>query len=247
MYRRYFKRALDLIFSIIAIIILAPLFILIAVLIKIILGGPVIFKQQRPGKDERLFTLYKFRTMSEARDQNGNLLPDSERLNSFGKMLRSTSLDELPELINVIKGEMSLVGPRPLAIEYLPYYDQQQRKRHAVLPGITGLAQVNGRNAIMWEQRFAYDLSYVENISLSGDLKIMLVTLFKVFQRSDIGSRKEDDSDRGIEDFDIYTLRKQFDIFKNDEVMKLRSEVREQYTKRGLKDKTMSGIGVAND
>jgi|LFRM01.1.fsa_nt_gb undecaprenyl phosphate N,N'-diacetylbacillosamine 1-phosphate transferase len=207
MYQRYFKRLFDIVVSLTAILVLAPLFIIVALLVRINLGSPVIFKDDRPGKDEKIFTMYKFRTMSNARDINGELLPDSQRLNNFGRILRSTSLDELPELFNVLKGDMSLVGPRPLAVKYLPYYNELQRKRHSVLPGITGLAQVNGRNTIMWETRFNYDIQYVENISFVKDMQILLLTIINVLQCRDIGSRKESDADMGIEDFDLYCIR----------------------------------------
>jgi len=172
MYRKYFKRPLDFILSLIAIIVLSPVFIIIAILVRIKLGSPVIFKQDRPGLNEKIFTMYKFRTMTDERDENGELLPDSKRLTKFGRMLRSTSLDELPELFNILKGDMSFVGPRPLLVEYLPLYNEQQRRRHEVRPGLTGYAQVNGRNAISWEEKFKYDLEYVEKISFLLDLKI---------------------------------------------------------------------------
>jgi lipopolysaccharide/colanic/teichoic acid biosynthesis glycosyltransferase len=207
MYRRYFKRPFDFILSLLAITVLSPLLAVLALLVRIKLGSPILFRQKRPGKNEKIFTIYKFRTMSDARDKNGNLLPDSQRLTSFGKLLRSTSLDEVPELFNVLKGDMSLVGPRPLVVKYLPYYSELQRKRHSVLPGITGLAQVNGRNAIIWETRFTYDIDYVENISFLNDLQIILLTIKKVLKRSDIGSRKEKETDMGIEDFDLYCIR----------------------------------------
>lgn len=199
---------MDLILTLLAIVLLSPVFAIVAILVRIKLGYPVIFRQERPGKDEKVFTLYKFRTMIDARDDQGELLPDSERLTGFGQMLRSTSLDELPELFNILKGEMSIVGPRPLRIAYLPYYSQEQRRRHSVLPGLTGLAQIKGRNAIMWDERFAYDLEYVDNITFWGDVRIILATIKKVITGNDIGSRKEDDLDSGIEDFDAYAIRK---------------------------------------
>lgn len=186
MYVKYIKRILDFILSLIALIILSPVFLIIAILVRIKLGKPVIFRQQRPGKDEKIFTLYKFRTMTDKKDENGNLLPDSERLTKFGKVLRSTSLDELPELINIIKGNMSIVGPRPLAVKYLPYYTEEERKRHSVRPGLTGLAQINGRNCLDWKKRFEYDVEYVNSISISKDLKIIFKTIIKVFNREDI-------------------------------------------------------------
>jgi len=199
---------MDLILTLMAIVLLSPVFAIVAILVRIKLGYPVIFRQERPGKDEKVFTLYKFRTMIDARDDQGELLPDSERLTGFGQMLRSASLDELPELFNILKGEMSIVGPRPLRIAYLPYYSQEQRRRHSIRPGLTGLAQIKGRNAIMWDERFAYDLEYVNNITFWGDVRIILATIKKVITGSDIGSRKEDDQDSGIEDFDAYAIRK---------------------------------------
>lgn len=162
MYAKYFKRMLDFILSLIALIILSPILLIVAILVRIKLGTPIIFKQQRPGKNEKIFTLYKFRTMTDKKDENGNLLPDSERLTKFGKLLRSTSLDELPELINILKGDMAIVGPRPLLVEYLPYYTEEEKHRHDVRPGLTGLAQVNGRNSISWEEKFKYDVQYVK-------------------------------------------------------------------------------------
>ena len=158
MYAKYVKRPLDFILSLIAIIILSPLLLIVAILVRIKLGKPVIFKQQRPGKNEKIFTLYKFRTMTDKKDENGNLLPDEQRLTKFGKALRSTSLDELPELWNILKGDMAIVGPRPLLVEYLPLYNEKQKLRHDVRPGLTGLAQISGRNAITWEEKFKDDL-----------------------------------------------------------------------------------------
>ena len=153
MYAKYIKRILDFILSLIALIVLSPVLLVVAILVRIKLGSPIIFKQQRPGKDEKIFTLYKFRTMTDKKDENGNLLPDSERLTKFGKVLRSTSLDELPELVNILKGDMSIVGPRPLLVEYLPLYSEEQKHRHDVRPGLTGLAQVGGRNSLSWEEK----------------------------------------------------------------------------------------------
>lgn len=187
-YKKYFKRPLDILLSTIAIILLSPVFLIVAILVRIKLGSPVIFKQQRPGLNGKIFTLYKFRTMTDARDENGVLLPDSERLTRFGKFLRSTSLDELPELINILKGDMSIVGPRPLLVEYLPLYNEHQKRRHDVRPGLTGLAQVNGRNAITWEEKFDYDVLYVDSVSFENDLKIILLTIKKVFAREGIHS-----------------------------------------------------------
>lgn len=186
MYAKYIKRMLDLILSLMALIILMPLMIIITILVRIKLGSPVIFKQERPGKNEKIFTLYKFRTMTDKKDENGNLLPDSERLTKFGKILRSTSLDELPELFNIIKGDMSIVGPRPLLVKYLPYYTEEERHRHDVRPGLTGLAQIHGRNTTNWEDRFKYDIDYANNITFIGDLKIIFGTIKKVIKKEDI-------------------------------------------------------------
>ncbi len=186
MYAKYFKRMLDFILSLIALIILSPILLIVAILVRIKLGSPIIFKQQRPGKNEKIFTLYKFRTMTDKKDENGNLLPDSERLTKFGKLLRSTSLDELPELINILKGDMAIVGPRPLLVEYLSLYNKKQKHRHDVRPGLTGLAQVNGRNSISWEEKFNDDLKYIKKITFIGDVKIILKTVEKVFKREGI-------------------------------------------------------------
>jgi undecaprenyl phosphate N,N'-diacetylbacillosamine 1-phosphate transferase len=186
-YKRFIKRPMDFILSLLAIIILSPLMLIVAVLVKVKLGSPVLFKQERPGLNEKVFTIYKFRTMTDKRDENGELLPDSIRLTKFGKVLRSTSLDELPELFNILKGDMSLVGPRPLAVSYLPYYNTIEKQRHNVRPGLTGLAQVNGRNSISWEQKFKYDYYYVNNISFILDIKIIVKTFVKVIKRKGIG------------------------------------------------------------
>lgn len=185
-YRRYFKRPIDFVLSLGAIIILSPILLLIALLVRIKLGSPVIFKQQRPGMNEKIFTLYKFRTMTDERDEKGELLPDEMRLTDFGKFLRASSLDELPELFNILKGDMSIVGPRPLLIEYLPLYNAHQRRRHEVRPGLTGWAQVNGRNAISWEEKFNYDVEYVDNLSFFLDVKIIFLTIMKVSKREGI-------------------------------------------------------------
>lgn len=189
MYKKFFKRFLDIIISLISLIILSPIMLIVAILVRIKLGSPVIFRQERPGKNEKIFKLYKFRSMSDKKDENGKLLPDSERLTKFGKILRSTSLDELPELINILKGDMSLIGPRPLAVTYLPYYNEKEKHRHDVRPGLTGLAQINGRNALDWEKRFEYDLEYVNNITFINDLKILFKTFFKVLKREDVVTR----------------------------------------------------------
>ena len=200
MYKKYIKRLLDIILSGMALIVLFPILLIVAILVRTKLGSPVIFHQERPGKDEKIFTLCKFRTMTDGRDENGNLLPDEVRLTKFGKLLRSTSLDELPELWNIFKGDMSIVGPRPLLVRYLPFYTEEERKRHSVRPGLTGYAQVNGRNALNWEDRFAYDLEYVEKCSLALDIKIIFETVGKVFKRS--GTLSGDA--QVVEDFDKY-------------------------------------------
>lgn len=188
MYKTCIKRLLDILLSLIGIILLCWLYLILFILVRVKLGSPVFFKQQRPGKNEKIFTLYKFRTMTDARDENGNLLPDEVRLTAFGKMLRSTSLDELPELFNILKGDMSLIGPRPLLVKYLPLYNEEQRHRHDVRPGLTGLAQVNGRNAISWEKKFEYDVEYVRNLSFLLDCRILLQTVKAVVQREGISS-----------------------------------------------------------
>ncbi len=190
-YQKYGKRFLDIIISLSAIIVLSPLLVLLYILVRVKLGSPVIFTQQRPGKDEKLFKMYKFRSMTDCRDENGILLPDDQRLTSFGRKLRSTSLDELPELFNILKGDMSIVGPRPLLVEYLPYYKDEERNRHLVRPGLTGWAQINGRNASSWEQRFDKDLFYIKNLCFLLDVKIIIQTIGKVFKKSDILVGKE--------------------------------------------------------
>jgi lipopolysaccharide/colanic/teichoic acid biosynthesis glycosyltransferase len=187
-YELIIKRPMDFILSLLAIIILSPVIIIVAIFVRIKLGGPVLFTQNRPGKNEKIFKLYKFRTMTSEKDKDGNLLPDEVRLTKFGKFLRSTSLDELPGLFNILKGHMSIVGPRPLLVQYLPLYNEEQKKRHLVRPGLTGLAQVNGRNAISWEDKFKYDVKYVEKITFIGDIKIIILTAFKVIRRKDINS-----------------------------------------------------------
>lgn len=192
-YTRIFKRLVDIVCALLAIIIFCWLYAIIAVLVRIKLGNPIIFKQARPGKidpktgKETIFYLYKFRTMTDARDEAGNLLPDDVRLTKFGRLLRSTSMDELPEAINILKGDMSIIGPRPLLVEYLPYYTEEEHHRHDVRPGLSGWAQINGRNAIdSWEQRFEYDLEYVNNLSFLFDIKVIVLTVVKVLKRSDI-------------------------------------------------------------
>lgn len=180
------KRIMDIIISLTTLIVFSPLMIILAILIYFKLGSPVIFTQKRVGKNNKIFKMFKFRTMTDGKDKNGNLLPDNVRLTSFGKILRSTSLDELPELINILKGDMSIIGPRPLLVEYIPLYNERQRKRHTVLPGLTGWAQVNGRNSITWRDKFELDVWYIENWSLLLDLKILFLTVFKVFKREGI-------------------------------------------------------------
>ncbi|MBX4160209.1 sugar transferase [Priestia megaterium] len=187
-YKRYIKRLIDIILSLLAIIFLSLLFLTVAFLVRVKLGSPVLFKQKRPGMNEKIFLMYKFRTMTDERDEDGELLPDDVRLTKFGKFLRSTSLDELPELFNILKGDMSLVGPRPLLVQYLPLYNEYQKRRHEVRPGLSGLAQVNGRNAISWEDKFNLDVKYVGNISLLLDIKIIFLTIKKVFIREGINS-----------------------------------------------------------
>jgi len=186
MYKKFFKPFFDRTLAFVLIILFLPVMAVVAILIFLWDGRPVIFTQKRPGKDAKIFKIYKFRTMTNDRDENGNLLPDVDRLKGIGKFIRSTSLDELPQLFNVLKGDMSFVGPRPLLVEYLPLYNETQRKRHNVLPGITGWAQVNGRNAISWEQKFEYDVWYVENLSFLLDMKILWMTFLKVVKRSGI-------------------------------------------------------------
>lgn len=185
-YEKYIKRPLDCILASMGIILLSPVIVAIALLARIKLGKPVLFTQDRPGKNEIIFKLYKFRTMTDNRDESGVLLPDSQRLTSFGSFLRATSLDELPELINIVKGDMAIIGPRPLLVQYLPYYTELEKHRHDVRPGLSGLAQVNGRNLVKWDQRLAYDVEYVKRITFLGDLRIVFKTIGKVFRRVDI-------------------------------------------------------------
>lgn len=188
LYRKYFKRPMDFILSLMAIVVLSPVLIIVGILVRVKLGSPVLFKQKRPGLNEKIFTMYKFRTMTDEKDENGELLPDSVRLTKFGRMLRSTSLDELPELFNILKGDMSIIGPRPLLIQYLDLYNDHQKRRHEVRPGLSGHAQVNGRNAISWEDKFNLDVEYVDNMSFIGDWKIIFLTIKKVFFKEGISS-----------------------------------------------------------
>lgn len=190
-YRYYLKRLMDIVLSAIAFLLLSPVMLLIAVLVRTKLGSPVIFCQERPGKDEKIFKMYKFRSMTDARDENGELLPDEVRLTKFGRALRSTSLDELPELWNIFKGDMSIVGPRPLLPKDVAYMDQMQHRRHEMRPGLTGLAQVSGRNALTWDIKLALDVKYVDTCSFIGDVKIFLRTIVKVFRREDIAFETE--------------------------------------------------------
>lgn len=188
MYRKYLKRAFDSLVALFAFLVLSPLFILCCLLLAIANNGHIFFFQPRPGKDEHIFTVIKFKTMNDRKDVMGNLLPDAVRLTTIGKIVRKTSLDEIPQLLNVIKGDMSLVGPRPLLVEYLPLYNEKQRNRHSVKPGITGWAQVNGRNAISWQQKFEYDAWYVDHIGFGLDMKILYMTLAKVFKTEGINA-----------------------------------------------------------
>lgn len=197
LYCKSIKRFMDFLIAALSIIIFSPLLIILAILVRVKLGGPVIFKQERPGLNGKVFKLYKFRTMTDAKDENGNLLDDEYRLTSFGKKLRSTSLDELPELYNILKGDMSIVGPRPLLVKYLPLYNDEQKRRHDVRPGLTGLAQVSGRNAITWTEKFNKDIEYVDNVSLGLDISIFFKTIYCVLKKEGINS----DSAATMEDF----------------------------------------------
>ncbi len=196
-YEKYIKRLLDVVLSGIALIVLSPVFLIVALLVRIKLGSPVIFKQERPGLNEKIFKMYKFRSMTDERDENGELLPDEVRLTQFGKTLRSTSLDELPELWNIFKGDMSIVGPRPLMVRYLPLYNEIQHRRHTVKPGLTGLSQVTGRNGLSWPERFEKDVFYTENISFDLDFKIVIKTILTVIRKEGINS----ETSETMEDF----------------------------------------------
>ena len=185
-YSKYIKRLLDILISLTFIVLFSWLYLILVILVRIKLGSPVLFCQERPGYNEKIFKLYKFRTMTDKRDEKGNLLPDSERLTKFGSVLRSTSLDELPEMFNILKGDMSLIGPRPLLVEYLPYYTEEERLRHSVRPGLTGLAQVSGRNYLAWDKRLAKDVEYVNHISFIMDVRIIIKTIMVVFKKEDV-------------------------------------------------------------
>lgn len=190
-YEKFLKRLLDCIISLCGLIICSPILAIVAILVKVNLGTPVIFQQERPGKDEQIFKLYKFRTMTSKKNSKGELLPDTDRLTKFGRLLRATSLDELPELFNVLKGDMSLIGPRPLLVKYLPYYTEEERHRHDIRPGLTGLAQVHGRNFLNWEDRFTLDCDYVKKITFKRDVSILLRTIWKVIEHADIMENSE--------------------------------------------------------
>ena len=213
MYEKFFKRFLDFILSFTALVVLSPVLVVLMVIGAIAMKGNPFFVQARPGKKgkdgkEKIFKLIKFRTMSNAKDKDGNLLPDEVRLNKYGRFLRSTSLDELPELINIVIGNMSIVGPRPLAVKYLPFFTESERNRHSVRPGLTGLAQVNGRNGLGWEDKFKYDLEYINNLTFKSDIKILLKTVYIVFKREDIGVRGTET----LVDFDTYRKKQLEDL-----------------------------------
>ena len=186
MYKKHIKRLVDICCALAALVVFWWLYIIIAILVRVKLGSPILFKQKRPGKDEKIFELFKFRTMTDEKDENGKLLPDSVRLTNFGKFLRKTSLDELPEAFNILKGDMSVIGPRPLLVEYLPYYTEREKLRHTVRPGLSGLAQISGRNLIDWEERLKIDVEYVENVTFINDVKIILKTALKMIKREDV-------------------------------------------------------------
>ena len=216
MYKKYVKRLADIVCALAALSVFCWLYAIVALLVRINLGSPILFKQPRPGKDEKIFYLYKFRTMTDKRDANGNLLPDSERLTTFGKFLRATSLDELPEAINILKGDMSVVGPRPLLVRDMVFMTPEQRKRHTVSPGLTGLAQISGRNGITWEQKLSYDLEYIEKISFFKDVKIVLLTVWSAFVKHDGISQEGMDTaedlgnwllDNGVVDKEVYDAK----------------------------------------
>lgn len=206
MYAKFFKRLLDFILSMCALIVLSPLLLILIILGSIFMGGNPFFTQERPGKNEKIFKLIKFRTMNNKKDENGELLPDGMRLNMYGKLLRSTSMDELPELFNILKGDMAIIGPRPLLVSYLPYYTKKERLRHSVRPGLTGYAQAHGRNSVLWEAKFDMDVKYVEKITFLGDVQIIIDTIRVVLKRDGI--------DLDMEDFDAYR-KKQMEMRKS--------------------------------
>lgn len=208
MYARFFKRILDFILSLCALVVLFPVFLVLIILGAVNMKGNPFFTQLRPGKNEKIFRLIKFRTMTNQKDKEGNLLPDDVRLTKYGEFLRSTSLDELPEVINILVGDMSIVGPRPLVVKYLPFYTEFESERHTVRPGLTGLAQVNGRNSLKWEEKFEYDVEYVRNLSLTYDVKIIIKTIQTVLKREDIGVRGAEN----LVDFDMYRKKQMEDI-----------------------------------
>lgn len=203
-YEKYFKRPLDFCCGLAAVVVFFWLYAIVAILVRVKLGSPVFFTQDRPGKDEKIFKLYKFRTMTDKRDENGELLPDEVRLTKFGKMLRSTSLDELPEAFNIIKGDMSVIGPRPLLVKYLPYYSEEQHRRHEVRPGLSGYAQAHGRNGVSWDEKFAMDVQYVDHITFLGDVKIIIDTILSVVKKEGISSA----TSVTMEDFTEYAQNK---------------------------------------
>ncbi|MEI5907388.1 sugar transferase [Bacillus spongiae] len=203
-YRTFVKRKIDVLLALISIIILSPVFIIVALLVKVKLGSPILFKQKRPGLDEKIFTMYKFRTMTDKRDDEGQLLPDDVRLTKFGQLLRSTSLDELPELFNILNGDMSFVGPRPQLVRDMVFMTEEQRMRHSVLPGLTGWAQVNGRNSVSWEKKLSCDLEYIHKITFNGDVRIILMTVAKVMRKDGINAVGMSTA----EDLGDYLLRK---------------------------------------
>lgn len=203
MYKSCIKRCLDFLLSLCGLIVLSPILLVLCILVRVKLGSPIFFKQERPGKDEKIFTLCKFRTMTDKRDENGELLPDAVRLTKFGKLLRSASLDELPELFNILKGDMSIVGPRPLLVSYLPYYSEREKLRHSVRPGLTGLAQVSGRNFIDWDRRLAKDVEYVENLSFAMDMKVLWMTV-----RTVLGHAEEVAEDTHVVEGNFAQIRK---------------------------------------
>lgn len=211
LYEKYFKRLLDLICAFLALLVFWWLYLIVAVLVRIKLGSPVLFAQERPGKNEKIFKLYKFRTMTDGKDENGELLPDEVRLTKFGKMLRATSLDELPEVFNIIKGDMSIIGPRPLLVKYLPYYSEEQHRRHDVRPGLSGYAQAHGRNGVSWDEKFRMDVKYVEHITFTGDVKIILDTVLSVIKKEGISSA----TSATMEDFIDYVKEKNANFKEN--------------------------------